>query len=299
MEPKKLPYLNIAAYVFYPLVDTQSFKSKLKEKLNSLESLLGTILISHEGVNFYFAGFDEDISELKRILHTELGVPECDYKESYSEENPYRKLLFKIRKEIISTGISEIKPSEFTGKYISPEELKSWYDDNKDFVILDTRNDYEIKVGKFKNAQEFKIRHFREFFEKTKEAPENWKEKDVVTYCTGGIRCEKATAFMLQEAGFKNVFQLKGGILKYFEKFGGEHYEGDCFVFDHRVSVKSNLDEAETIMCFACRTPLLKHELESEDYIPDISCPYCVDKIKRDKISTIQGVQRQQEAKNT
>ena len=181
----------------------------------------------------------------------------------------------KKKREIISLGMDEIRPADFTGPHIPPSELKQMLDAKEDIVVLDTRNDYETRIGKFQGAVELGIPSFRDFPEAIETLPEEYSSKTIVMYCTGGIRCEKASAVMLN-SGFSDVRQLDGGILAYLEECGGTHWEGDCFVFDQRVALDHDLQESEIEMCFRCREPLSLEEQESEHYVIGEQCPYCV-----------------------
>ncbi len=234
----------------------------------------GTVLLSDEGINCFFAGEDTDVMRFADFLFSEGGIPRFELKKSYSDYIPFRRFLVKIKKEIIATGREDLNPNFDQAPYITAKELKEWYETAKDFIILDTRNDYEIKLGKFQNAADLGVSTFKKFIAKTSELPADWKSKPVVTYCTGGIRCEKA-ALLLKKEGFENVKQLHGGILKYFEECGNKYYDGECFVFDKRIGVDANLTETETVQCYACRAPLLPEEVESEYYIYEVSCPHC------------------------
>jgi UPF0176 protein len=184
-------------------------------------------------------------------------------------------MLVRLKKEIISMGHDEVKPAKFTGPSIKPTEFKSWLDEGKEIIVLDARNDYEMRTGKFQNAIDLNIKSFRDFPTAAKQLPDELKGTPVVMYCTGGVRCEKASVVLLEE-GFNEVYQLEGGILGYFEECGGAHWDGECFVFDKRVGVNPELEETDTVMCFTCREPLLAHEQESEAYIEGKSCPYCI-----------------------
>ena len=173
----------------------------------------------------------------------------------------------------------DIQPEKYAAPEITPSELKEKLDSGKEIVFLDTRNDYEMRVGTFEGAIDPKIRTFRDFPKAIDNLPEEIKEKEVVIFCTGGIRCEKAGVVM-ENAGFKNVKSLKGGILGYFEQVGGDYWDGDCFVFDRRVAVSPNLEETDHALCFACREPLDVDEQQSSDYVPSVSCPYCIQKVE-------------------
>jgi UPF0176 protein len=183
-------------------------------------------------------------------------------------------MLVRLKKEIIAFGVEGIDPARRTSPKLSPRELKQWLDEGRPVTLLDTRNDYEVKLGTFKNALPIGIAHFREFPQAVEKLPPELKEQPIVMFCTGGIRCEKAGPFMERE-GFKSVFQLDGGILKYFEECGGAHYDGECFVFDQRVGLDPSLQETESSQCFRCRTPLSAADQQHEHFVAGQSCPYC------------------------
>ena len=274
--------INVSGYLFTPL-EPEKIQSLIKENGDAL-GIRGTVLLSKEGINCFVAGEEQNIIAFSDFLFNKAGIPSFELKRSYSDYAPFKRFLVKIKKEIISTGREDLDPNLEQAPYITAKELKKLYDNNEDFLILDTRNDYEIKLGKFKNAVDLNVSTFRKFVAKTDECPDEWKKKNVVTYCTGGIRCEKA-ALLLKKQGFENVKQLQGGILKYFEECGSENYEGECFVFDRRIGVSANLLETETVQCFACRSPLLPDDVESEYYVYEVSCPYCK-KAKRDDLKS-------------
>jgi UPF0176 protein len=241
-----MKYLNISCYKFVDLsaLDLPLLQIQLKEKAQSL-SLKGTILLSHEGINFFLAAPAEDIYTFTNYLSKMPEFADLWLKESYSDGAPFDRLRVRIKEEIIAMRTPGIEPGKMTAPYVTPAELKEWYDDNKDMVILDTRNDYEYKMGTFDDAILLDIETFRQFPQAVSELPDDLKKKTIVTFCTGGIRCEKAAAHMLNQ-GFENVYQLEGGILNYFEQMGGAHYQGDCFVFDERVAVDANLQQLES-----------------------------------------------------
>tara|TARA_B100001540_G_C15764843_1_gene623478 strand:- start:1052 stop:1633 length:582 start_codon:yes stop_codon:yes gene_type:complete len=188
----------------------------------------------------------------------------------------------RLKKEIISLGLESIRPSESTGETISPSTFKSWLDEGREIVVLDTRNDYEVRLGTFEGAVDLNLSTFRAFPDALAKS-EIDKNQTVVMFCTGGIRCEKASAVMMQQ-GWSDVRQLEGGILGYFEEVGGEHWNGDCFVFDRRVALDPALEETTTQMCWACREPLTEEEMESEQYEIANYCPYCIEDTR-----TLQG----------
>ncbi|MDP6326348.1 MAG: rhodanese-like domain-containing protein, partial [Candidatus Thalassarchaeaceae archaeon] len=191
-------------------------------------------------------------------------------RDSFGENIIYHPL----KKEIISMGHDDVKPATFTGPFISPKEFKSWLDEGKEVIVLDTRNGYEMRLGKFENAVDLEIDTFRQFPNAIKQLPEEMKGTPVVMYCTGGVRCEKASVVMLEE-GFESVYQLEGGILGYFDECGGAHWEGECFVFDRRVGLGPDLEETASVVCYGCREPLLPNEQESDNYVIGEHCSYC------------------------
>ena len=232
--------LNIAFYQFLNIPHYKSLRAPLLEKCKSL-GLKGTILLTPEGINGFLASSDSSILKFQEYIKVLDPVfSALTYKESWSNEVPFTEMLVKLKKEIISFGVSGLDPIHKTGKRLAPHELKKWYDEKKDFLILDTRNDYETVVGTFENAIDFNIQKFTQFPELLTIEKDKFINKPVVMFCTGGVRCEKATALALK-LGINDVYQLEGGILKYFEDVGSAHYKGDCFVFDHRVAVTPDL----------------------------------------------------------
>ena len=265
--------LNIAGYRFVDLNDRDELRDPFMNMCTGLE-LNGTILLSPNGINFVLAGSEESVSEFIRYLESDKRFSGIPIKFSRTDYQPFRRMLVKRKNEIISLGKSEIKPSEFTGPYIKPIEFKRLLDGEEDILVLDTRNDYETRIGSFEGSIELGISTFRDFPNAIESIPEEYKSKTVVMYCTGGIRCEKASAVMIN-AGFEDVKQLEGGILGYFDECGGSYWEGDCFVFDQRVAVDSDLAETDIQMCFKCREPLSVEEQKSEYYVIGEHCPYC------------------------
>ena len=269
-------FVNISGYRFLDLPDRDSLRSPFREKCISL-GLKGTILLSHNGINFFLAGTQEAIDGFISFLEEDprlIGIP---MHISHSDYQPFRRMLVRLKKEIISLGMDEIRPVEKEAKYIDPNEFKRWLDEGKEVVVLDTRNDYELRVGTFENAVDLDIKSFREFPDAVKRLDYD-KSTPVVMFCTGGIRCEKASIVM-EDQGWNEVYQIKGGVLGYFKETGGEHWQGDCFVFDQRVSLDKNLLESDHQMCFKCREPLSPDDLESERYSLEEYCPYCYDRL--------------------
>jgi UPF0176 protein len=268
-----MPIVNIAAYKFLPLSALRERRARLLAQCKAWD-LKGTILLSPEGINLFVAGPAEKIDLLLSELRSWPGLQDLQAKVSENELRPFRRMLVRIKKEIIAFGVEGINPAQRTSPKLAPQELKRWLDEGRPITLLDTRNEYEVKLGTFKNAQRLGIHHFREFPEAVEKLPAEMKEQPIVMFCTGGIRCEKAGPFM-ERQGFKAVFQLDGGILKYFEECGGAHYEGECFVFDQRVGLDPSLHETESAQCFNCRTPLSDVDQRHEHFVAGQSCPYC------------------------
>lgn len=269
----ELPITNIAAYMFASLTDLKSLRERLVSQCRAW-GLKGTILLSTEGINLFIAGPGPEIEKLLAELRAIPGLEKLAPKYSESVEQPFRRMLVRIKKEIIAFGVDGIEPAKYTSPRLEARTLKQWLDEGRPLVLLDTRNDYEVKLGTFKNAHVIGVDHFRDFPEAVRRLPEELKKQPIVTFCTGGIRCEKAAPFMERE-GFEQVWQLEGGILKYFEEVGGDYYDGECFVFDQRVGVDPALSETESTQCFVCQTPLSEDDQKDARYVAHESCPYC------------------------
>ena len=235
--------VNIAGYRFIDLDDRDKLRQPFRyvcEKLN----LKGTILLSKNGINFFLAGKQDSIDSYIEFLESDdrfIGIP---LKISYTDYQPFRRMLVRLKKEIIALGMDEIRPLDYTGENIKPLEFKKILDNDEEVIIVDTRNEYETRVGVFENAIDLNLSTFKDFPKAIQNLPEEYKKKQIVMYCTGGIRCEKASVVMMN-AGFENVKQLEGGILGYFEETDGSYWKGDCFVFDQRVAVDTELNETE------------------------------------------------------
>tara|TARA_B100000767_G_scaffold81189_1_gene77975 strand:+ start:395 stop:1270 length:876 start_codon:yes stop_codon:yes gene_type:complete len=266
--------INIAGYRFVDLPDRDELRQPFRDVCDKL-NLKGTILLSHEGINFFLAGAQPSIDSFVEYLNLDERLANLTLKTSYTDYQPFNRMNVRLKKEIISIGLDHIKPAQHTGEEITPTEFKDWLDAGKEVLVLDTRNDYECRIGTFQNAMELDIKSFRDFPRAIGKMSEDLKDIPVVMFCTGGIRCEKASVVMM-DAGFSNVKQLKGGILGYFEEVGGDYWNGDCFVFDHRVAVNPELDETEVAQCFACRNPLHIEDQKSEHYVVGVSCPHCI-----------------------
>lgn len=267
------PIINIAAYKFAELEDLGELRGELRAFCKSLQ-LKGTILISPEGINLFIAGSREGIDSLLERLRQIPGLVDLKVKESLSDTQPFNRMLVRIKREIIAFGVEGIAPQKYTSRRLPARELKQWLDEGRPVTLLDTRNNFELEAGTFENAVAIDVDSFRDFPQAVSLLPEEMKQQPIVTFCTGGIRCEKAAPYMERE-GFADVYQLEGGILKYFEECGGEHYNGECFVFDQRVTLDPELKESVAEQCFACQATLSPEDQASPKYVAGESCPYC------------------------
>lgn len=270
----KLDVLNIAGYKFEPLSDIDSLVREFQSVCDDL-GLKGSVYLSPNGINFSLAGSEEAIGQYLLFMEQDKRFLNIPLKKTYSETQPFRRMKVRPKKEIISLGRDDINPRELTGDYVTPKELYTMYENNEDVIVLDTRNEYETRVGLFENAIDLQLDTFRDFPKAIEQLPEEYKQKQIVMYCTGGIRCEKASAVMLK-AGFTDVKQLEGGVLDYFKETGGKYWNGDCFVFDERVALDTDLNETEYIYCYICREPLSAEEKASPDFKINEHCPYCI-----------------------
>lgn len=266
-------FTNIAAYQFATLSDLKPLRERLIARCKAWD-LKGTILLSPEGINLFMAGGAAEIESIMEVLRAIPGLEKLNPKYSESDHQPFRRMLVRLKKEIIAFGVEGISPAEHTSPKLQAKTLKQWLDEGRPITLLDTRNDYEVKLGTFKGALPAGIDHFREFPDAVRRLPEEMKKQPIVMFCTGGIRCEKAGPFMERE-GFEQIYQLDGGILKYFEECGADHYEGECFVFDQRVGVDPSLQESDSALCFACQTPLDLEDQKDPRFVHGTSCPYC------------------------
>jgi UPF0176 protein len=263
------------------------------------QQLKGTILLASEGINGTIAGSKKSVTLFhdyikNNVLFNDL-FKYLEHKESWSKENPFYRMKVRLKKEIVALGVEGVSPTKKVGKYVKPEDWNELISD-PDTIIIDTRNDYEVDIGTFKNAINPNTKTFREFPDYVDKNLDPAKHKKIAMFCTGGIRCEKATSLMLQK-GFNEVYHLQGGILKYLEKVPEKNslWNGECFVFDQRVAVKHNLIEGDYSQCYACRHPLSTDEMKSKDYKPGISCPYCMDQLSLEKKHSLKERQHQME----
>lgn len=287
-------FTNIAAYKFAPLADLKALREQLARQCKTW-GLRGTILLSPEGINLFVAGAQADVDRLLTELRAVPGLDGLVAKFSVSDHQPFHRMLVKIKKEIIAFGVEGIDPARRPAPKLAARELKQWLDEGRPVTLLDTRNDYEVKLGTFRNALPIGVQNFRNFPEAVGRLPPELKQQPIVMFCTGGIRCEKAGPFMQRE-GFEQIFQLDGGILKYFEECGNAHYDGECFVFDHRVGVDPTLRETDTTQCHACQTPLNADDQRDPRYVDGQSCPYC---FRSNEQQRAESIERRQQAIQT
>jgi len=233
--------LNIAAYRFVPLNDLEQLRAVLKLRGAEL-GLKGTILIAAEGINLFLAGAVANVEAFLETLLADARFASIEVKRSRSAQQPFLRLLVKIKREIVSMRRPEIDPCAAPAPRLAPQELKRWLDEGREIVLLDTRNQFEVDLGTFEDALSLGLKSFSYFPRTTPALPETLKDEPIVTFCTGGIRCEKAAPWLISQ-GFREVHQLDGGILNYFEQCGGAHFRGQCFVFDQRVALDAKLRE--------------------------------------------------------
>lgn len=274
-------FLNISAYKFVPLSELEPLREELKRTADLLQ-LRGTILLSPEGINLFLAGLPENVSSFLDSLRQHPEFAEIEPKNSYSEEQPFRRMLVRLKKEIIAFGVEGIQPSQRTSPKLPAKQLKEWLDSGRQVRLLDVRNDYEFELGTFRGAEKLDLDHFRDFPSAIAKLPEEARTQPLVMFCTGGIRCEKAGPLM-ENAGFQEVYQLDGGILKYFEECGEAHYDGSCFVFDNRVALTPKLEPTGDILCFACQAVLTGDNIQDKRYVLGEHCPNCYETPKRVK----------------
>ncbi|WP_305463126.1 oxygen-dependent tRNA uridine(34) hydroxylase TrhO [Photobacterium leiognathi] len=270
-------YVVCALYKFVALNEYQQIQQPLKDLLEA-NHIRGTLLLASEGINGTVAGKRESIDVLLKWFKQDPRLADVVYKESFNAEQPFNRTKVKLKKEIVTTGVEGIDPRHVVGTYVKPKEWNALISD-PDVVLVDTRNDYEVDIGTFKNAVNPNTETFREFPQYVKDNLDPNKHKKVAMFCTGGIRCEKSTAYM-KEQGFEEVYHLEGGILKYLEEVPQEEsmWEGDCYVFDGRVAVNHQLEKSDYDVCHACRLPITEQDKASEHFEQGVSCPKCIDK---------------------
>jgi UPF0176 protein len=281
-----------ALYKFARLPDFEALRAPLHDLMSENE-VRGTLLLAAEGVNGTIAGPRQGVDRVLAWLRADPRLQSLEAKESQADENPFYRTKVKLKKEIVTMGVEDIDPNHIVGTYVKPGDWNRLISD-PDVILVDTRNDYEVQIGTFRNAINPHTETFREFPAFAKENLDPQKHKKVAMFCTGGIRCEKSTAFMKAQ-GFNEVYHLEGGILKYLEEVPEEEslWEGECFVFDNRVTVNHQLEKGKYEQCHACRMPITEAEKQSARYVRGVSCPNCFDQHNAEQVRRYAERERQ------
>ncbi|PHJ66273.1 hypothetical protein VF14_32345 [Nostoc linckia z18] len=269
----------------YKFVKLPDFAEKREPLLSYCQGqgIKGTILLAEEGINGTIAGSRQAIDSVLWFLRSDPRLADLEHKESYTETPPFERMKVRLKQEIVTLGLPEIDPNEQVGTYVTPEEWNNLISD-PEVTVIDTRNDYEVNIGTFQGAENPQTASFREFPDYVRQHLDPTKHKKVALFCTGGIRCEKASSFMLAQ-GFAEVYHLKGGILKYLEEIPAQAslWQGECFVFDERVAVSHGLESGSYELCLSCGRPISEEDKLSPKYEPGISCAHCFDSLTDEK----------------
>jgi len=288
------PTVVAALYKFVTLHNFRDLREPLLDVCREAGTL-GTLLLAQEGINGTIAGSREAIDRVLDYLRSDERMADLEHKESSDQRMPFHRMKVKLKREIVTMGVAGIDPNDCVGSYVTPRDWNSLVSD-PEVLLLDTRNDYECDIGTFRDAVDPRTINFREFPAYVREHLDPLVHKKVAMFCTGGIRCEKASAFMLKE-GFEEVYHLQGGILKYFEEVPEEEstWEGECFVFDNRVAVNHALEKGQYDQCYGCRHPITLEDKQSEFYERGVACPYCFDSLSPDQKVRFRERQKQVE----
>jgi UPF0176 protein len=276
------PFLVAAFYKFVELADCADLRGPLQQRCEDL-GLLGTILLANEGINGTISGKPGKVRRLFERLREDPRFTDLHYKESWAAEQPFYRMKVRLKKEIVSLGVAGVDPRSKVGEYVAPEDWNALIS-REDVRVVDTRNHYEYHLGTFKGAEDPNTASFRDFPEWVTRELDPARDRHVAMFCTGGIRCEKATSYLL-ELGFEHVYHLDGGILNYLETVDAKDslWQGDCFVFDNRVTVDHDLQEGDFEVCPACRMPLTPQDRESPMFELHVSCPKCFHRLTEAK----------------
>jgi UPF0176 protein len=288
-----VPKIIVAAlYKFAKLPDYKEIQPALLDLCVS-QNIKGTLLLAEEGINGTVAGSRDAIDTLISYLKKDSRLSDLEHKESHADEMPFYRMKVRLKKEIVTLGVPGVDPNYKVGTYVKPQDWNAIISD-PEVIVIDTRNDYEYGIGTFKGAIDPHTTTFREFPEYVSKNLDPQKNKKVAMFCTGGIRCEKASSYMITQ-GFEEVYHLQGGILKYLEEIPQEQslWEGECFVFDNRVAIKHGLEIGDYDQCHACRHPISPEEMKSEQYLAGISCPHCYDSLSEEKRQSVIERQKQ------
>ena len=287
--------MKLIVAAFYKFMKIPDYRDKRQPLLDFCQerAIKGTILLAKEGINGTIAGDQEAIDQVIAFLAQDFCLTDLEVKESQTEFMPFDRMKVKLKKEIVTIGLPEVDPTEEVGTYVKPEDWNELISD-PEVIVIDTRNDYEVEIGTFSGAINPKTESFRDFPEYTRKNLDPNKHKKVAMFCTGGIRCEKATSYLL-DRGFQEVYHLKGGVLKYLAEIPPEEsmWEGECFVFDDRVTVKENLEPGNYDLCYACGHPISEADKKSAKYCELLSCPHCFDQLTPEKIARQQQKKQQ------
>jgi UPF0176 protein len=272
---------DVVVSALYKFVTLDDFVELRKPLLTIMQShqVTGTLLLAKEGINGTIAGDRAGVDTIVAWLRADPRLADIETKESHEQHMPFHRSKVKLKKEIVTMGVDNIDPKKIVGTYVKPEDWNALIAD-PDVLLIDTRNDYEVKIGAFKGAVNPETETFREFPQYVKDHLDPGKHKKVAMYCTGGIRCEKSTAY-LKGQGFEDVYHLQGGVLKYLEQVPVEQslWQGECFVFDNRVAVNHDLEKGQYDQCYACRYPITEADKQTKQYQQGVSCPHCYDKV--------------------
>ncbi|BAZ04443.1 oxygen-dependent tRNA uridine(34) hydroxylase TrhO [Calothrix sp. NIES-3974] len=281
-------------YKFVRLPDFVQMQAPLQQ-LCVKNGIKGTILLAEEGINGTITGNRPGIDAVFNYLRQDTRFRDLESKESTATEYPFARMKVRLKKEIVTIGLPEVDPNQHVGKYVTPQEWNQLISD-PEVTLIDTRNDYEVDIGTFRGAQNPQTKSFREFPDFVSKNLDPKLHKKVAMFCTGGIRCEKASSYLISQ-GFTEVYHLKGGILKYLEEIPPEQslWEGECFVFDERVAVKDGLETGSHQMCVGCGHPISEEDKQSPQYEEGICCPYCVDNLTAEKRARLMEKKRQLE----
>ncbi len=287
-------FVICALYKFVALDDYEAIRAPLQNVMKE-NDIKGTLLLAKEGINGTVSGSREGIDALLNWFRQDERLKDIVYKESFDEQQPFYRTKVKLKKEIVTMGVEGLDPRKVVGTYVKPEDWNALISD-PEVVVIDTRNDYEVQIGTFKHAVNPNTDSFREFPEYAEKNLNPDKHKKVAMFCTGGIRCEKSTAYM-KEQGFEEVYHLEGGILKYLEDVPEEDslWEGECFVFDNRTTVNHQLEKGSYDSCHACRLPITEEDKQSKYFEAGVSCPHCYDKVTDKQRARFEERQRQME----
>jgi UPF0176 protein len=283
-----------ALYKFVTLEDYRELREPLLDEC-AAAGTRGTLLLAREGINGTIAGSQEGIDRVLDYLRRDPRLEDLEHKESYDDHMPFYRMKVKLKREIVTMGVPGVDPNDHVGTYVKPKDWNALIAD-PEILLIDTRNDYEVAIGTFRGAIDPHTRTFREFPKYVREHFDPTRHRKVAMFCTGGIRCEKASSFMLGE-GFDEVYHLQGGILKYLEEVPPEEssWEGECFVFDNRVSVDHHLDKGHYDQCHGCRRPITEEDKDSPLYMKGVCCPHCHDELSEDQRARFSERQKQVE----